>query len=249
MVFRKIGAGVVQYVNEGRGYGEMRIQERGREILRRCYEQQFLLMDHVERFFFASVAAQNARLRIKQMEQAGLLKMIVPKKIGERKIVRLTRAGVAIAKQFHPFEIPQARRIDFDTFDHDAIVTSVALRLQELWDGVWVPERALKMEDYAQVPDGVFVFDSGNKVAIEVENSLKGRTRFLTILDRWRHVPLRLILYVTTDPRIHKSLKEYIANGPGGVPFGLVEWSGLRDGKPTAWCPKGELDIFKRRSF
>jgi hypothetical protein len=227
----------------------MKIQERDREILRRCYEQQFLLVEHVERYFFHDGAWRRAYERIRELENAGLITKTGLPGFGAKRIIRLTKHGIAIAQQLHPIEIPQRRRLDFHTIEHDAIVTSVALRLHQLWDGIWVPERAIKKDDYAQIPDGVFMFETGNKVTIEVENSLKGRTRFLTLLDRWKHVPMRLILYVATHPRIYKSLKEYLSDGPGGIPFALVEWTALRDGSPTVWCPKGELNVFGRRFF
>ncbi len=229
--------------------GVMRIQERDKEIIRRIYEQQFLFHEHVERYFFRNASSQLARIRIAELAKVGLLRKETVTVLGNRRIIRLTPDGLELARQLHHFDIPQLRRLDLKTVEHDAIVTSVALRLHELWDGLWVPERALKKEDYTQIPDGVFVFQNSNKVALEIENSLKGRNRFLENLDKWRFTPMRLVLFVTTHPKIHSALKRFIDQGPGKVPFALVDWDQLKNGTPTVWCPKGELQIFDRRQF
>jgi len=226
----------------------MVIQERDREILRRCYEQQFLLIDHVVRYFFKG-SWRRAYERMQELEEAGLIRREPFFATGPKSVIRLGRHGLGISSQLHPVEIKQNVRIDPFTVEHDALVTSVALRLHQLWDGVWVPERALKQGEYDQIPDGVFVFESGNQVAIEVENTLKGKTRFIRLLNRWRFDKMRLILFVATKPHIYQAIQRFLMEGPSGIPFALTLWSELDQGEPYAWCPKGNLQIFNRRSF
>jgi DNA-binding MarR family transcriptional regulator len=227
----------------------MVIQERSKEVLRRCYEQQFLHFGHLRRYLFKGTSKQNVWQRVADLERAGLVRRerLAAKEGGS--IIRLTRKGLDEVRTWHRLEIPMARRLDTDTLEHDALVTSVAFRLAELWDGVWIPERAIKRDEFSEVPDGVFVFNSGAKVAVEVENSIKGRARFLSLLERWRGTSMRLVLYVSSAPGISAALRRYLAHGPNGVPLALVEWGALAEGTPYAWCVKGELDVFRRRSL
>ncbi len=59
----------------------MMIQERDSELLRRCYEQQFLLMEQLQRYFFSV-------------------------KTGGQQILRLSRVGLGLVAPEHPIEIP-----------------------------------------------------------------------------------------------------------------------------------------------
>ena len=75
------------------------IQERDREILKRCYEQQFLLREHVEHSFFKGAEARNARQRILEMERVGWVKKERIAGLTQRQIIRLTRTGATLAKE------------------------------------------------------------------------------------------------------------------------------------------------------
>lgn len=229
----------------------MILQARDRAILRSCYEQQFLLIEHVQRYFFGDCHRRKADERIQELVREGLLLRDGFLKSRGRPVIRLSPKGRKLVEAEHPIGgIPYVRRLDLTTLEHDAIVTSVALRLAEVWDGVWVPERALKKDEFSTIPDGVFVFTAtGSKVAVEVENSLKGKTRFMGLLDRWRGTKMRVVLFVPTKYDVEAKLREWIADGPKGVPFALVGWPSLRDGKPYAWSPKGALDLFNRRTL
>ncbi len=71
----------------------MIIQQRDKEMLRRRYEQQFLHLGHVRRYFFKGAGLENARVRVVELERAGLLRR---ERIAARDgglIIRLTRTG------------------------------------------------------------------------------------------------------------------------------------------------------------
>jgi len=227
----------------------MIIQERDREILRCCYEQQFMVVEQVKRYFFKDRLECNAYVRIQELERAGLVKREQTLTLDGRRIIRLTREGLRYVRNFHPVEIPQAKTIDQSTMRHDAIVASVSLRLREFWDATWIPERALKKGDYAQIPDGIFVFNSGTKVAVEVENSQKYRTRFMGILERWRDTDIEMVLFVTTAPHIFRLLQTYLKEAPKNILFGLADWDALKQGAPEVWSTEGVINPFSKRSF
>jgi hypothetical protein len=227
----------------------MKLQPRDEQILRTCYEQQFLLTEQIHRYFFGGRRAWSAYERISELEAAGLVKREKVITLNGKKLIRLTRAGLRIVQAQHPIEVPQAKSLDSATIRHDAIVTAVSLRLRQFWNAVWIPERALKSDEYPRIPDGVFVFDSGKKIAVEVENSPKFQRRFLAILESWRKVDVLLVLYVSTTPQIYRLIQSYLPNAPKTIPFGLIEWSALETGEPPFWSIRGELDLLKRREF
>jgi hypothetical protein len=130
---------------------------------------------------------------------------------------------------------------------HDSTVTAVRLRLSELWDAKWIPESLIKSEEFSQVPDGMMVFQNGRQVAIEVENTPKGPKRFRELQERWRGMPVRLVLFVATSDSMFRIVQSYLEAGPRDLPFGLVNWEALENGTPKVWTVMGELDLFKGR--
>ncbi len=111
------------------------------------------------------------------------------------------------------------QRLDPRTLVHDAIVTSVRLRLSYFWDGSWIPERVIKQDEYPQIPDGLLVFQSGKKVAVEVENSPKDKTRFFQNMERWRKTDFKLVLFVATTTALVARIEGYLKEGPQGLPL------------------------------
>jgi hypothetical protein len=133
---------------------------------------------------------------------------------------------------------------------HDSLVTSARLRLSQFWDAEFVPERAIKVRDFPEVPDGIFFFRSGKGIALEVENSDKGRTRFLRLLERWREVPkVVFVLYVASHPKLFQILKSYIRSGPQDQPIGVVLWEDLKSGSPLISTSQGDLNLLAQREF
>lgn len=228
----------------------MRIQERDKRILELCYEQQFLTLRQIKRFFFSNCAPQNARKRVLELQEAGFLKREFNPVLGTKSLVRLDRLGVELIESQQPNRLNQNRIIRVGTLLHDELVTSVRLRLAERWNAKFVPERFIKKSGLPQIPDGLFYFPSGNAIAIEIENSDKGRTRFLTLLERWRDLQdIIFVLFVASRTELVPILKSYLSSGPKDQPLGLVNWSELNETFPLVWTQNGAVDLFSRREF
>lgn len=99
------------------------------------------------------------------------------------------------------------------------------------------------------MPDGLFIFPSGTKAAIEVENSLKAKSRFMRLLEDWRRVDVKLILFVVTTHHLFSNLQRFLLEGPRGVPLSLIEWETLMSEKPRVWTPSGIVDVFSRKEY
>ena len=226
----------------------MKLQERDKEILKLCYEQNFLLSDHIRDHFFRGNRFHALR-RIKELNESGYIRFEKYPMDSKRNLIRISRFGRMVTADMSPIEFPYYNAVSKYTLIHDALVTSVRLRLEQIWEAAWIPEMALKQLDTLEVPDGILLFKSGTRVAIEVENSIKGKARFLKRLDAWRGESEKIVLYVATSGEVYRFLKDYLVHAPEKPQFALVLWNDLKSGKPTVWSPYGDLQIFSRRAL
>ena len=226
----------------------MKIGDRDQEILRVSYEQQMVSIQQMTRYLFGGHDT-HARRRLRELAEAGYIREAEVRGRYALKLYRPTARGVKVAKATSPLVIPQRRAFSLATLEHDLLVTEVRLRLAQLWDAIWLPERALRADEYRQIPDGVLLFQSGKKIAIEVENSSKAKRRYQRIWQKWPGTNTFLVLYVATTPVVAGLLRKLLVEAPKGVAFGLVEWSQLQGIDPKVWTPRGEVDLFSRRSL
>jgi len=226
----------------------MNPQPRDQSLIRTIYEHQSLEIAQAHRFFFKQAGDHVTQRRIRILERAGLLRRQHVYAPHKRTLLRLTQSGIALAEIGRSNLIKQPRTLDVRLIPHNLAVATVRLRLAELWDAHWVPEALLKTEEFEEIPDGVAVFSNGHRVAVEVENSIKGADRFQSLLERWKRIPVTLVLYVSTTPQIASKLRDRLAKGPEEVPFGLVELAALEQSDPPAvWTPRGEFRLLHRR--
>jgi hypothetical protein len=202
-------------------------------------------MDHVTKLF-GSTGKREAYRRIAEMEKAGLLKREAVLGMGALRIIRATPRGVVYGGTFE--DIPARVRIDMNSLYHDATVTSVRLRLEELWDGWWYPEAMMKIEELnTHVPDGLFHFDTRAQIAIEVEHTQKERQRFQGILRHHQRSGNAFTLYVATTDTVQRFIQREIQRLSIEQRIGVVLWTELRDGIPDVWTLNGPKSYLKRR--
>ncbi len=225
------------------------LQDRDRRILKLCYEQQFLLTEHVEKFF-PNASYRACRMRVQELVKGNFLFEELTSTLGRKPIYRTTRTGAGVALESGATPHTPVRNLQLATLVHDSIVTSVRQRLEECWDAHFVCERAIKGKEYRQIPDGLFFFKSGKGIAIEVENSDKGRSRFIHLMNRWKDIPgIIFVLYVATQDTLFESIKKYLPSGPKEQPMGVVHWNCLKSSIPPVWTQRGEVRLFDRRDY
>lgn len=229
----------------------MILQKRDRELLLLCYEHRFLVGDVVREFFFAG-NYYLARRRLRLLLEHKLLRETNNPGLSKSRILTLTPAGYRIAQSETKHVIRGSTRTGRATFFHDQLVTAVRLRLARFWSATFVPELALKQTEFnGEIPDGIFEFSSGAKIAIEVENSDKGKGRFQRLAARWAKYPdILLVLYVASSRSLYGCLKRYLETlGSEAQPLGLIVWEDLQAGAPKVWTSRGEMDLLARREF
>lgn len=227
----------------------IKFQDRDYTILRICHEQGFLTIDQVNQYIFQNCAYQITTRRIRELENVGLLKSELTPVFGNKKILRLSSVGHKVLREQIPALARHQRPLPLATMFHDHFVTSLRLRLENLWDGNWIPERHLKSTGFPQIPDGVFRFPSGIEIALELENSDKGRRRFNSLQMRWKNTKVILVLYVVTHDLLFNRILTYLDTGPEVPNFGAVLWDDLEKGIPRVKSKSGYFDIFNRRTL
>ncbi len=225
------------------------LMDRDREILRVCYEQQFLLKEHIETFF-RGCSQRRINFRIQQLIAGGFIRRESYPDLRCQTLFRLTKTGCRLARQYNARAAGYLARLSPSTLFHDALVTSCRLRIADFWDAEFLPERALKELEVPEVPDGVWRFKSGKMIALEVECSDKGRRRFLSRLQSFGHIDaITFVLYVTPNERMHGIVKSYIKDGPQEQPVGVVLWDLLKSDQSPVWTQRGEVDVFSKREW
>jgi len=225
------------------------LQTRDLLLINLTYEQQFLCVGQAHEFVYRDMEKRRKQTRILELERAGFIRRERGLGYDRAGIIRLTQSGIKLAENDRAERIPQLRSLSIQTLLHDSIVTAVRLRLAQLWTATWIPERLIKGDSFAYVPDGMLVFASGSIVAVEIENSPKGPKRFREVQERWRSNPVKLCLYVASSVVMYRIVKKYMESGPKDLAFGLVNWRELEKGTPYVWMPQGNIDIFSRREL
>ncbi len=227
----------------------VKLQARDIEILKLCYEQQFVLRSHVESFYQGSCAKRESQRRLQELCELKLLRReLVP--VFEQPAYRVTKTGAMMAESSSATFVRSAARLLLTTSVHDAKVTSVRLRISKLWNANFTPERALKENDLYEIPDGVFTFASGVNVALELENSVKSRSRLVKLCGRWNSIQsINLVLYVAATAAIEKTVKVAVTAAQSTKPIGVIHYDKLFTDSPAVWTVKGESFWFSRREL
>lgn len=221
----------------------MRIQERDKKILKLMLEQEFLLLGHVRTVFYSENRTEAAR-RLVELERAGFI-LREPNPLDPRQdIFQVTSYGRDIAIEYGAEAVRPRRPIPPSLIRHDALVTWCRWQLETLWGARFTPERAIKLGNMREVPDGIFSFRPNFRVALEVENSRKGLGRLTRLLKRWEEIEdLVFVLYVATNAEIEQLLIRAVKESQTDQPVGVLRICEHEKLNLDAWTTRGPMDI------
>ena len=221
----------------------IKIQKRDKKILTLIYEHSFLLRAHIRRLFPNDA---ETRRRIIELKNNHYIREVPSPIACSGQVIRLTQHGIRFVEEYYPTRIEQIRHLSPTKHQHDSHVIHVRLRLEELWNGNWIAENLLPRAR-EEIPDGIFVFPSGKRIFIELENSLKSRKRFLDRLYVFKEKIL--VLYIASSPTLERSLKRYLKSAESLPPLALIKLSSLLDSTPAVWSPNNNLSLFHTKEF
>lgn len=190
-----------------------RLTERDVQILRFINDFGFCEIKHIEKQFqFKKPRSYQVMKRLIAMDLVNHEQIFH----GRHGIYRLTKKGAGFT------DLPPLNRLPLDYYYHEVKLVDLYLTLMAQYPGSdWRSERHLQQEkcqngfgQFAHVADGLLTLPDGKKIAIELELSLKGRTRIERILKGYAtQFHLDEIWYFCTR-RVHAALSELIVKMP-----------------------------------
>lgn len=199
-----------------------RLTPRDYQILRFLLEQKFAPLEALYFAFFdqrpnpTDPIPENfavVRQRMGTLKRAGLVK--TQKVYSESKsLFLLSDLGWKVLSSRFPNAVfgPAVRVVDFRNYDHDFRVTICRIALEKYKKAsAWIPERRIRIEGYEQpnacyrlpdtiIPDAIFTNSKGERIALEVEASVRKKSRFRFKISEYSP------LMTGPDPLIHKVL-------------------------------------------
>ncbi len=223
----------------------LRLTARDYELLRFIYEQKFATLEALYLRYFDSRPNPSdplpagffvARQRLARLRRAGLL--ITERVYTDPKAVYLiSQAGLRTlaAKMPEAVYAKALTGVDFRIFEHDMKVTIVRVAIARSGKGVkWYPERRIRSEGFAVeaqgythalpetlIPDGIMVSSKGERVAIELEASIRRRSRFQFKISEYERVMagdvavVEKVLFIATNKTLFNELKRLTDKKPG----------------------------------
>lgn len=219
----------------------MQIRDRDLRVLRLAYDHGFVLSRHAE-LYFANYS--NTRRRLSILEATGLISQKPSPIWAKEKLIVLTHVGRMVAETKLAYRIKYPVRIRPGRLLHDAALIQARQRLDKLWHGRFIPEALLPHDQ--DLPDGAYVFDSGRKFYLELENTVKGSDRFIGRLRRLTDATA--VLYVATSTEVERSVRKRLSAVPE-APAGVLLLEELAQENPMLWSYGNKLSLFHRKDF
>lgn len=171
-----------------------------------------------------------ARQRLGILKRAGLI--TTQKVYSESKsLYLLSKPGWKLLRDRYPDLVyaPPALTVDFRNYEHDLRVTLIRIALEKAGKAVkWYSERRIRMQGFkvkdvggtlpdTVIPDGVFLTPKNERVALELEVSVRKKSRFRFKMDEYERVMrysslIHKVLFVAASDAVGKDLSEIIAH-------------------------------------
>lgn len=187
----------------------MKFQQRDGEILKWVNGFGFATADQIQKFM--NVGPTAAYVRIKKLVEAEYLER---ERIlhGQSRIHKVTKKGT-LASGDH---ILPVREIRLGTFKHDLVLVDLGLQLQEETNGQFIPQRQIRHDEglsgvgqFGHIPDGYLIIDEDKPIAIELELSVKSRSRLNSIIqDYSSDLGVKEVWYYTDHVNVENALEK-----------------------------------------
>jgi hypothetical protein len=207
-------------ITKGRSYRRKITTLRDVQFLKFCFEQYFIQRDQFKDWLIENYGLKNeavaktVMIRMLQLLQhEGLIKPFRSIRFGFEEAYFVTTKGI----RFLGERIPKKSAftpIDEQKLRHDADVTAIRMAWERTTPMIrWIPERTLRDGGKKEVPDAVVVaelFPEGCtvKIAIEVENTLKSRKRYVGKCRDYKHSRYDFVFYFVGDKEIGNAILE-----------------------------------------
>jgi len=215
------------------------LKEREDYVLDLCYLHGFVTRQVLERTVLRGISKRGVSRFFDRLISKRALERKNQNWLAGRGVYCLSRSAYSHAKTRFSYDLPHRFNPNPFTFHHDEAVIESSIHLREMLGGTWEPERALKTDQYQEVPDGILRLESGGEIAVEVEFSKKHRIRLKRLLDRWQESEVALVLYLCGDENIARFVESVMSESASSPHLALMTISELRQRKSDVWTPAG----------
>ena len=225
------------------GFYDFRLTPRDVEILGFLLDMKFASLEQLYfRFFDVRDKVTDplpsglhvTRQRLQILRRAGLIS--TRKVFSESKsLYLLTVQGFQVFQSKRPtdaYALP-LREVDFRSYEHDTKVNDCRIAIERTGKVMkWISERQIKMKGFESeqsyqelpkeiVPDGIFISSKGERIAFEIETTVRKKIRyqekknsFLSVMSGSKPL-LHRVFWVGFTDRIYSDLKEIVSERPG----------------------------------
>ncbi|MBI4404037.1 MAG: hypothetical protein HY537_07745 [Deltaproteobacteria bacterium] len=227
----------------GKKQFQFRLTERDYALFKFLLDQKFASLEALFFKFFDSrknltdALPKNlavARQRLGILKRAGMIH--TEKVYSEAKsLYLLSRSGWKALRNRYPDIVwgPPVLSVDFRNYEHDVRTTLIRIALERSHKAVkWYAERRIRMQGFkvkgvygslpeSIVPDGIFLTAKGERIAVELEVSVRKKSRFKFKISEYealicRDSPLiHKVLFVAASDAVGKDLAEIIGKRAG----------------------------------
>ena len=173
----------------------MRLTDRDRWFLEWLNGHGFCVSQHLDELFDCSRKVGSRRL--KKLEDEGFIKRF-RYSLNEQHIIQPTALAVTVIGD----DLNEPSKPAAGTFQHDRLLIDIDIALYHQVGQTIKTERRIKSQkamsaigSTGHVPDGIIELD-GRKTAIELELSVKGKSRLKKIMQEYQESLIRRVIYI-----------------------------------------------------
>ena len=199
-----------------RGERKMIFQERDIEILQWVNGFGFASADQIRQFM--KVGNTAAYVRIKKLVEGGYLSR---ERIlhGQARIHKVTKKGILASGD----AVLPLKYVNLGTFRHDFKLVDLGLMLEEQTGGSFQPDRRIRHDEglsgvgqLGHIADGYLHMGEDKPIAIELELSVKSRTRIQSIINGYGgNLGVKEVWYYTDQMNVVRAIEK----AAHGFPF------------------------------
>ncbi len=187
----------------------MKFQERDTGILQWVNGFGFASAEQIRKFM--AVGRTAAYVRAKKLVDAGYLTCDWVLH-GQSKVYRATRKGVIASGD----ELLPLSTINMGTYRHDLMLVDLALMLEHEHGGSFKPDRRIRHDEglsgaglFGHVADGYLYIGEDKPIAIELELSVKSRSRIQSIIDGYGgNLAIKEVWYFAGSKEVARALEK-----------------------------------------
>ncbi|WP_371375237.1 replication-relaxation family protein [Sporomusa aerivorans] len=179
----------------------VRLTERDLSIMIWINSHRVVTVEQLRRRFGMSLLAAKKRLYELRTAEYLVYEKVFQNKLG---VYRVAPKGIAVTNDEF-----STCKIRLGSYDHDLALVDLAIALEQRENAIWITDRQIRHENglkgvgvKGHSPDGILKLKTGEKIAVELELSMKGTNRLEKILKEYNSGQYKEVWYFVKSEAI-----------------------------------------------